>query len=155
MVDLISDVNESSIHPGPGTSISHFIGVRVINHVTKVPVQNSSGGFGVGSGNIQIDFRFGNNFEKTDPGGTSDVPLYINGPCTFVNPVPEVSLQVSKEVLNSLFKQIQMLLSRGEMHSTGGTPPTIAGTTILLGYYIFESPSATSNGKIMILELKI
>ena len=129
------NINESSVHPGPGTE---GIGVRVINHVTTVLI-------GATSGNIEIDFRYGNNFEISE---------IVNGPCTFVNPVPEsviagqqgsIELRV-EENSNATFAW------GNAFYFPGGTPPTIgAGTTILLGYYIFESPSAGApNGKIMI-----
>ena len=80
--------------------------------------------------------------------------LYINGSCTFVNPVPESVIAGQQGSIElTVQANSNATFSWGNaFYFPWGTPPTIgAGTTILLGYYIFELPSEEAlNGKIMI-----
>ena len=147
-------VNEGSVHPHSFDPVDTSRGVRIINNVTTVhPVDPTDPGqAGAGSGNIQLDFRYGNNFEihgdATDPTKKS-----LLGATTFVNPEPETvtaGQQGSIELTTESGSAVTIEWGDA-FYFPGGTPPAIgAGTTAMIGYYVFESGSSTSPGKIMI-----
>ena len=81
-------VNEGSVHPHSFDPVDTSRGVRIINNVTTVhPVDpTDSNQAGSQSGNIKLDFRYGNNFEiHGDATDSTKKPLL--GATTFVNPV--------------------------------------------------------------------
>ena len=161
-------INIASEHPQTYGGGQSGRGVRIINYVTSVGVEYGpnpgdtygSGFAGIGSGNITIDFAYGNNFEiDANPSGEPDDPSFLNGtvdglcgPCTFFNP---------KNVIAGQQGSIEIYVSAAStttigwgtaFYFPGGTPPTIgAGSTTMIGYYVFESTSpGVSPGKIMI-----
>ena len=142
------EVNKNSVHPR-GTNVTSSRGIRIINHVTSVPLIDSNNQVTQGSGIIKLDFRCGNNFEIDPGGGLSGV----NGSCQFANPV---MLSAVAGQQGSIELRVQegsdTTFSWGDaFYFPGGTPPTIgAGTITLLGYYVFEDSDGVSPGKIMI-----
>ena len=161
-------INIGSEHPQTYSGGIPGNGVRIINYVTSVGVEYGpnpgdtygSGFAGIGSGNITLDFAYGNNFEvDPNPSGEPDDPALLNGtvdglcgPCTFFNP---------KNVIAGQQGSIEIYVSAAStttigwgtaFYFPGGTPPTIgAGSTTMVGYYVFESElPGTSPGKIMI-----
>ena len=148
-IDFI--VNEGSLHPHSFSGDTPT-GVRIINNVTTVyPVDpTNSGQAGAGSGNIQLDFRYGNNFEIH---GNYNGGKALSGITNFINPEPETvtaGQQGSIEITTE--SGTAVTIGWGDaFYFPGGTPPAIgAGTTAMVGYYVFESGSSTSPGKIMI-----
>ena len=148
-------VNEGSVHPHSFLP-DNPTGVRIINNVTTVhPVDPTTPNqAGVGSGNIQLDFRYGNNFEIH--GDFTNGIKALSGTTNFINPEPE-SVIAGQQGSIELTTESGSAVTIGwgdAFYFPGGTPPAIgAGTTAMIGYYVFESGQTGANpspGKIMI-----
>ena len=153
-IDFI--VNEGSDHPHSFDPVDNSRGIRIINNVTTVhPVDPTDPGqAGAGSGNIQLDFRYGNNFEIHGDFTNNIKPL--SGTTNFINPEPEsvtAGQQGSIELTTESGSAVTIEWGDA-FYFPGGTPPAIgAGTTAMIGYYVFESGQTGANpspGKIMI-----
>ena len=165
--DVMSfDINQDSRHPtGAHSGALAPKGVRVVNKVTRVGLETrldaldtdealynfGTGLVGIGSGTIEIDLKYGNNFEIAPDIISGSVDGLV-GPCTFFNP---------KNVFAGQQGSIEVYVSAGStatfgwgtsFYFPGGTPPTIgAGSTTMIGYYVFENEIPNeSPGKIMI-----
>ena len=106
---------------------------------------------GEGFGNIKLDFRYGNNFEIF--GDSVNGKKALSGITNFVNSEPG-SVQAGQQGSIEITTESGTAVTIGwgtSFYFPGGTPPAIgAGTTAMVGYYVFESGSSTSPGKIMI-----
>lgn len=153
-------INIGSEHPQTYSGGIPGNGVRIINYVTSVGVEYGpnpgdtygSGFAGIGSGNITLDFAYGNNFEiDANP---SDEPGIdgLCGPTTFFNPRSVIAGQQGSIEVYVSAASTTTIGWGSAFYFPGGTPPTIgAGSTTMVGYYVFESElPGTSPGKIMI-----
>jgi hypothetical protein len=160
-------INVGSEHPQTYSGGISGRGARIINYVTSVGVEMGSsgntygGGFaGIGSGNIRINFAYGNNFEiDANPGTVPDSNSLLNGtvdglcgPTTFFNPRNVIAGQQGSIEIYVSSASTTTIGFGSSFYFPGGTPPSIsAGSTTILGYYVFESENpGTSPGKILL-----
>jgi hypothetical protein len=132
-------------------------GTRIINYTTDVYVEPwLSDQVGVGSGAIKIDLSYGNNFviQAQNPAGSIFADGIV-GPTTFFNFTNVVEGQQGS-IKVAVAAATTATVGWGSIfYFPGGNPPNLAaGTTSLLGYYVFESPSVGNPGRIMISPLE-
>jgi len=132
-------------------------GTRIINYPTSVFTEpwltNQSG---IGSGKISIDLNYGNNFviKPSNPAG-SPFADGLCGPTTFMN-FEGVQEGQQGSIKIAVAAATTTTVGWGSIfYFPNGNPPNLAaGTTSLLGYYVFENSAANHPGKVMISPLE-
>jgi hypothetical protein len=137
-------------------------GTRIVNYTTNVFVEPWTEKFpdqvGIGSGKIIIDMRYGNNYviQAGNPDGSPFADGLV-GPTTFFDFTNVVEGQQGS-IKIAVAAATTTTVGWGTIfYFPSGNPPNLAaGTTSLLGYYVFESPSGDGSnpGKVMISPLE-
>ena len=132
-------------------------GTRIINYTTNVFVEPwLTDQVGLGSGKIAIDLNYGNNFviKPNNPAG-SQFTDGLCGPTTFMN-FEGIQEGQQGSIKIAVAAATTATVGWGSIfYFPSGNPPNLAaGTTSLLGYYVFENPTASHPGRVMISPLE-